>query len=305
MPQPEDLAVPEAVLHGTLGDSNVSAAIEAEEAPEEERRRRRWKRPKGLRLIATIWLVIIVVTCALAPLLPLPDPEKGSGGIAVTPRMGAILGTDQLGRDMLSRILWGGRTSCFIAATTTILAALLGMTLGIIAGYFKGKVDWVIAGIADVVLAFPALIMLIVVTSIFGLSVRNLILGLFVLGTPAFIRIARAHALVVSQKEYVLAARGSGASHWRIMYRHITPSVVAPIAAYALTYAAVVFVAEGSLSFLGLGVPPPTPAWGSMIAAGRSWFDRALHVVLVPAFCLVMTVLSLNYLGDRTGGVES
>jgi peptide/nickel transport system permease protein len=174
------------------------------------------------------------------------------------------------------------------------------MALGIPAGYFKGKLDWLITGTADVILAFPALIMLIVLTSVFGLSVRNLGLGLWILGTPAFLRIARAHTLSASQKEYVLAARGTGAGHLRIMVRHILPSVVGPISAYALTYAAIVFVAEGSLSFLGLGVPPPTPSWGSMIASGRTWIDRALHVVLVPAVTLVLTVLALNFLGGRT-----
>jgi peptide/nickel transport system permease protein len=294
--QREDLAAPEAVISGTLGDVDVTAATAADEAPIE----RRWKRPKGLRLVAAIWLIVILTASFLAPLLPLPNPESGTAEIARGPGAGAILGTDQLGRDILSRILWGGRTSCFLALATAFLAGTLGMALGIPAGYFKGKLDWLIAGTADVILAFPALIMLIVLTSVFGLSIRNLGLGLWILGTPAFVRIARAHTLSVSQKEYVLAARGSGAGHLRIMARHIMPSVLGPILAYGLTYAAIVFVAEGSLSFLGLGVPPPTPSWGSMIASGRTWIDRALHIVLVPAVTLVLTVLALNFLGGRT-----
>jgi peptide/nickel transport system permease protein len=259
----------------------------------------RRRRLSGIRLIAAGWLILVVVLCALAPVLPLPDPEAGQGAIAASPGSGHILGTDQLGRDILSRILWGGRTSFFVAALTTGIAMFLGLAFGIIAGYFRGRIDWVIAGVADFVLAFPALILLIVLTSVFGLSIRNLVLGLSILGTPAFVRIARAHAMTVSQREFVLAARGSGARNGRIMLRHILPSVVGPVAAYALTFAAVVFVAEGSLSFLGLGVPPPTPAWGGMIAAGRPWLDRALHIVLVPSIVLIATVLALNFLGDR------
>src|SRR5688500_18083486 len=133
MPQPEDLAAPEAVMSGTLGEGNVLAAIEAEEAAAPHRR---WKRPKGLRLLAAIWLIVVVGACALAPVLPLPDPEVSFGGIADGLFSRGILGTDQLGRDMLSRILWGGRTSCFVAGMTTLLASVTGMTLGIIAGYF-------------------------------------------------------------------------------------------------------------------------------------------------------------------------
>jgi peptide/nickel transport system permease protein len=268
------------------------------EAAVEVRPRRR--RLSGIRLIAAAWLALVVVLCALAPVLPLPDPEgTGGGTIAASPGSGHILGTDQLGRDILSRILWGGRTSIFVAALTTGIAMFLGLAFGIVAGYFRRRIDWVIAGVADFVLAFPALILLIVLTSVFGLSIRNLVLGLSILGTPAFVRIARAHAMTVSQREFVLAARGSGARNGRIMLRHILPSVVGPVAAYALTFAAVVFVAEGSLSFLGLGVPPPTPSWGGMIAAGRPWLDRALHIVLVPSIVLIATVLALNFLGDR------
>jgi len=260
----------------------------------------RRRRLSKVRTIAAAWLVLVVVLCALAPVLPLPDPEGGQGGaIAASPGSSHILGTDQLGRDILSRILWGGRTSIFVAALTTGIAMFLGLAFGIVAGYFRRRIDWVIAGVADFVLAFPALILLIVLTSVFGLSIRNLVLGLSILGTPAFVRIARAHAMTVSQREFVLAARGSGARNGRIMLRHILPSVVGPVAAYALTFAAVVFVAEGSLSFLGLGVPPPTPSWGGMIAAGRPWLDRALHIVLVPSIVLIATVLALNFLGDR------
>jgi peptide/nickel transport system permease protein len=260
------------------------------------RKRRRLTRT---RTVAAAWLVLVVVLCVLAPLLPLPDPENGQGAIAAGPGSGHILGTDQLGRDILSRLLWGGRTSFFIAALTTAIAMAIGLGFGIVAGYFRGRTDWAIAGVADFVLAFPALILLIVLTSVFGLSIKNLVLGLSILGAPAFVRIARAHAMTVSQREFVLAARGSGARNGRIMLRHILPSVVSPVAAYGLTFAAIVFVAEGSLSFLGLGVPPPTPSWGGMIAAGRPWLERGLHIVLVPSIVLIATVLALNFLGDR------
>jgi peptide/nickel transport system permease protein len=282
---------------GTLPESAAEAvAVGGAAAVDSPARRRRLT---VTRRLAAAWLVLVVALCALAPLLPLPDPEAGDGAIGAGPGGGAILGTDQLGRDILSRLLWGGRTSFFIAVLPTAIAMLIGLTFGILAGYFRGRADWVIAGVADFVLAFPALILLIVLTSVFGLSIKNLVLGLAVLGAPAFVRIARAHSMTVSQREFVLAARGSGARNGRIMFRHILPSVIGPVAAYALTFAAVVFVAEGSLSFLGLGVPPPTPSWGGMIAAGRPWLERGMHIVLVPSIVLIATVLALNFLGDR------
>ena len=246
-----------------------------------------------------VWLAVIVVACVAAPLLPLPDPQTGAGEIAGAPGSGQLLGTDQLGRDILSRLLWGGRTSMLIVVATVGISMTIGLVLGVAAGYARGWSDWLITGLGDVVLAFPGLILLIVLTAVFGLSVTNLIIGLSILGTPAFLRIARAHTLTLSQREYVLAARGSGAGDVRIMMRHIAPGVFGPVAAYGLTYAAVILIAEGALSFLGLGVPPPTPTWGAMIAGGRPWIDRALHIVLVPSIVLIATVLALNFLGDE------
>jgi peptide/nickel transport system permease protein len=199
---------------------------------------------------------------------------------------------------MLSRLVWGGRSSCIIAALTTGFSLTIGMSLGLVAGHFRGRVDLLIAGLADFMLAFPGLVLLLILIAVLGPSIGILVIGLGIFGIPVFIRITRAHALTVSQREFVLAARGSGAGSTRVIVRHLLPNVFPPVLTYALTFAATVFVAEGALSFLGFGLRPPSPSWGEMIASGESWLNRDPYLVILPSILLVLTVLALNFLGS-------
>jgi peptide/nickel transport system permease protein len=251
--------------------------------------------------IACAWLGAVVLAAIFAPLLPLwdpaiPDYKNVFGGI--TPQH--WLGGDTLGRDTFSRVVYGARASLLVGICAVVLGALVGGTLGMIAGYFGGRVERVLTWLADVVLAFPGLVLIIAMVAILGASLTNLIIGLAILSVPTFIRLTRATTLVVAQREYVQAARAYGCRPLRIILREIAPNVVLPVAAYAFIMVGVFIVVEGSLSFLGLGIPPPTPSWGGMIASGRAELLRYPHISLFPAAVMFLTVLSINYIGERT-----
>jgi peptide/nickel transport system permease protein len=251
--------------------------------------------------IACVWLGAVVLAAIFAPLLPLwdptiPDYKNVFGGI--TPQH--WLGGDTLGRDTFSRVVYGARASLLVGICAVVLGALVGGTLGMVAGYFGGRTERVLTWIADVVLAFPGLVLIIAMVAILGASLTNLIIGLAILSVPTFIRLTRATTLVVAQREYVQAARAYGCRPLRIIMREIAPNVVLPVAAYAFIMVGVFIVVEGSLSFLGLGIPPPTPSWGGMIASGRAELLRYPHISLFPAAVMFLTVLSINYIGERT-----
>ncbi|MCH6168905.1 ABC transporter permease [Pseudonocardia alaniniphila] len=251
--------------------------------------------------IAWAWLGAVVLSAVFAPLLPLwdpavPDYNNVFGGI--TPQH--WLGGDTLGRDNLSRIIYGARASLLVGICAVLLGALVGGILGMMAGYFGGRTERVLALVTDVVLAFPGLVFIIALVAILGSSLTNLIIGLAILSVPTFIRLSRAATLTVAQREFVQAARAYGSKPLRIIAREIAPNVVLPVAAYGFIMIGVFIVVEGSLSFLGLGIPPPTPSWGGMIAGGRTELLNFPHISLFPAAVMFLTVLSINYIGERT-----
>jgi peptide/nickel transport system permease protein len=251
--------------------------------------------------VAWLWLGAVVLAAVFAPILPLwdpavPDYQNVFGGI--TPQH--WLGGDTLGRDNLSRIIYGARASLLVGICAVGLGALVGGILGMLAGYFGGRTERVLALVTDVVLAFPGLVLIIAIVAILGASLPNLIMGLAILSVPTFIRLTRATTLVVAQREFVQAARAYGCRPLRIIAREIAPNVVLPVAAYAFIMIGTFIVVEGSLSFLGLGIPPPTPSWGGMIAGGRTELLNYPHISLFPAAVMFLTVLSINYIGERT-----
>jgi len=251
--------------------------------------------------VACTWLGAVILAALFAPLLPLwepaiPDYSNVFGGI--TPQH--WLGGDTLGRDTFSRVIYGARASLLVGLCAVGMGAVVGGILGMIAGYFRGRTDKVLSWVADVVLAFPGLVLIIAIVAVLGASLPNLIAGLAILSVPTFIRLSRATTLVVAQREFVQAARAYGCRPLRIIAREIAPNVVLPVAAYAFIMVGVFIVVEGSLSFLGLGIPPPTPSWGGMIAAGRTELLRYPHISLFPAAVMFLTVLSINYIGERT-----
>jgi peptide/nickel transport system permease protein len=258
--------------------------------------------------LAIGWLVLVLVAAVLAPILPLDDPDDPVGAIA---RQGPgtdghLLGGDGLGRDLLSRVVWGARTSLLISVTSVLLGMLVGGLLGLLAGYFRGRLDTLFVGVFDVLLSFPQLILAVTVVTVYATgegvsSTRRLvvlILALGVVSIPVLGRIARATTLTWAQREFVLAARAMGARNRSIMFGEVLPNVLPAMFSIALLGIAVVIVAEGGLSLLGVGVQLPTPSWGNIIAEGRADLRDAPHIVLVPTIVIFLTVLALNYLGD-------
>lgn len=266
----------------------------------------------GFTLAAT-WFGIIVLAALLADFLPLIEPNAldATAGRA-GPSAAHWLGADMLGRDILSRIVYGARTSLIVGVMATLLSGLVGLALGLIGGYFRGLSESLTMGAMDILLSFPALVLAIALTAVLGAGLGNVIVAIAILALPAFARIARAETLAYSSREFVKAARSLGAKHTRIMLREIAPNVMPTIVAYGFVIIAVAIVVEGSLSFLGLGVPVETPTWGGMISHGRSVLEPHPHISMFPAAVMFLTVLALNTIGDklrqrddRKGGVEA
>jgi peptide/nickel transport system permease protein len=275
--------------------------VPATAAPKGRTGRRRAERTPFGWYVAWTWLGAVVLAAVFAPLLPLWDPavpDYTAVFSGITPQH--WLGGDTLGRDNFSRVVYGARASLLVGICAVGLGALVGGFLGMLAGYFGGRTERVLAFVTDVVLAFPGLVFIIAIVAILGSSLTNLILGLAILSVPTFIRLSRAATLVVAQREFVLAARAYGCSPIRIIAREIAPNVVLPVAAYGFIMIGIFIVVEGSLSFLGLGIPPPTPSWGGMIAAGRAELLNYPYISLFPAAVMFLTVLSINYVGERT-----
>lgn len=263
------------------------------------------------------WIVLVLAAAVSADWLPLPAPDRmdwsnpaaslGSiGHFSATAGQETAratnqvywLGTDSMGRDIFSRLVFGARVSLTVGLIAPAIGLALGGFLGLLAGYHRGRVDAVIMGIMDTVLAFPGLVLLLAVTYYLGQGLPNLMLSLGFLSVPAFCRVARAKTLTVSELEFVQAAQMMGASHIRVMTLEIFPNIFIALMIYGLFVSAYMIVAEGALSFIGLGIPAPTPSWGGMIAEGREVLEEAPHVTLIPAAAMFLTVLSFNLLGD-------
>jgi peptide/nickel transport system permease protein len=212
----------------------------------------------------------------------------------------AVLGGDTLGRDILSRIVYGARVSLTVGLGAVVLGMFLGGSIGVIAGYFRGKVETVLMGIMDILLAFPALLLaLAIVTFMASNSTITVTLAIGLVAIPPVARLIRANTLVYAQREFVLAARALGASNLRVILREVLPNVALPGFSFAVIGIAVAIVAEGGLAYLGISVAPPTPTWGGMINDGRNALNDAPHITFVPSAFMVLTVLALNFAGDR------
>lgn len=256
-------------------------------------------------LVWSCALLAVVFSGVFAPLLVPRDPgtqktdvRLEGPGLVFEEGTVAILGTDQLGRDVLSRAIFGIRASLFVGISGVLLAGLLGVGLGLIAGYFGGPWDMAIMRLADIQLAFPGILMALALTAALGPSVRNLIVALTVTGWVLYARLVRGVVLSVKEREFVEGARALGASNSRIVLRHVLPNVISPVVIVAALDLGRMILAESSLSFLGLGIQPPTPSWGSMIADGRSYLFNAWWVSTFPGVFLAVTVMVIALLGD-------
>lgn len=257
------------------------------------------RRLGSLFWIAIGWMAVVFAAAALVSLLPIPSPTDMDILERRAP-MSALhwLGTDGLGRDELARLIYGARISLTVGICGPVIGITIGGAFGMLAGYFRGRFETLVVGSMDVLLAFPPLILALAVTAYLGQSILNLTCILGVLGIPAFMRVARAATLSLARREFVIAAQALGATHARILLRELLPNVFLPLLAFFLLGVAVTIVAEGALSFLGLGVPPPTPSWGSMIGEGRESLEIAPRLAFIPAITMFLTVLSFNLVGD-------
>ena len=251
-------------------------------------------------IAAAAWLALVCGLALVADRLPLHAYFLPVGAPRVAPGLHwpEPLGTDYLGRSMLSRVIYGGRVSLTVGIGAVAIGMVGGGLIGILAGYFRGWVESLTNIVIDAALAFPPLVLLLAITGIMTQSLRTLVIALSILSIPSFARLARANTLVFARREFVLAAHAIGATDLRIIVREILPNVIFPIASYSFVIVAAIMVAEGSLSYLGLGIPPPQPSWGGMIAAGQPFIATAPTVVFVPAGALLLTVLSFNVIGD-------
>jgi len=253
----------------------------------------------GLFFASVAWIALVALGAIFADLLPIPSPtEIDMLGKRALPSAEHWLGNDQLGRDELSRLIYGGRISLTVGLLAPVIGVTIGGALGMLAGYFRGRLETFVVGGVDVLLAFPPLVFALALTAYLGQSILNITLVIGVLGIPAFTRVARAVTLSLSEREFVTAARALGATHSRILLRELLPNVALPLVAFFLLGVAVTIVVEGALSFLGLGVPPPAPSWGSMIGEGRESLDIAPWLAFLPAGVMFLTVLAFNVVGD-------
>ena len=246
------------------------------------------------------WIAIVGAAAIAADWLPLANPsDMDLLARRAGPSPDHWLGTDALGRDILSRLVFGARISLTVGLIAPLLGLSIGGGLGMLAGYFRGRVETLVVAGVDILLAFPPLVLALAITTYLGQSVLNITITLGILSIPSLTRVARAATLAFAGRDFVTAARALGGGHVRILVRELLPNIALPLIAFFLLAVAVIIVVEGALSFLGLGVPPPAPSWGGMIAEGRDSLDTAPSIAFLPAAAMFLTVLAFNLVGDR------
>ena len=275
------------------------------EQPSGLRRHLRWllRSPAGLFGVPVVLLV--GVAALFAPYVTPHNPFEQDLSVRLQPpfweeggELSHPLGTDQFGRDLFSRIILGGRASIVVGVSAVLLSALLGIPIGLIAGYSRGHVDEVIMAIADVQYSFPFLFLALVLSYLLGPSLHNTVLALGFAGWVTYARVTRGEVLSIRERDYILAARAIGCSTTRIVVRHVLPQVVTPLIVVGTLQTAWMIVVEASLSYLGMGVQPPTPSWGNILAEGRLHMLNSWWYATFPGIAITVTVLGLNMLGD-------
>ncbi|MGE5573619.1 MAG: ABC transporter permease [Bacteroidota bacterium] len=251
-----------------------------------------------------VLLSIVMVAAVFAPLLAPHDPNEQNTSLRLRPPAalggpdGFVLGTDPLGRDVLSRVIYGARVSLLVGLVSVAIAGVIGVVLGVIAGYYGRVADVIVMRLVDFQMAIPFLLLALGVMAVLGPSLRNVIIVLAITGWVVYARVARAQVLAMKQKEFVQSAVAAGASDLRILVRYILPNILPPLVVVATVEVGRTILAEASLSFLGLGVEPSTATWGSIAADGRDYVSLAWWVSTVPGFAILLTVLGTNFLGD-------
>jgi ABC-type dipeptide/oligopeptide/nickel transport system permease subunit len=282
----------------------VSAIAEdATAVVDPRKRRRRLLRKRFLRRPAAVaGLVVVLVFVFMAAFAPQLAPYSPSAtdfnALLARPSSSHLLGTDSLGRDVLSRIMWGARVSMLVGFVSTVLAMVIAVPIGMAAGYYRGWLDTVVARVTDVLLAFPFIILAVGLAAILGPSLLNATLALGIAAVPAFIRISRGEMLALREEDYVPAAIANGAGDVTVIFRHILPNMSSTLLVQATVTIPAAIVGEAVLSFLGLGVQPPTPSWGVMLQDAQSYLSQAPRLAVYPGLAIVFASLAFNVLGD-------
>ena len=255
-----------------------------------------WRDKKAL--VGSVVLTIFLLSAIFGNVISPYDPSDMAFDMMEPPSWSHPLGTDDLGRDLLSRIIVGTQVSLFVGISTVVIALIAGLILGVLAGYLGGWVDHVIMRYIDLQWAFPNFIIAVYLVAVFGTGLSNVIVAISLAFVDDFARIARGMVLTIKEEQYVAAARTVGVSDIRIMWRHILPNAAAPIIVQATVSISYAILGEASLSFLGLGVDASTPTWGLILADGRSFISRAWWLGIFPGLAIMLTVLSINFIGD-------
>ncbi len=292
-------------MGGGAASSSVPAAPGRPIAARPRRLRARVLLKNRIGLVGAVIIACEILVALLAPVLSPYDPIEQHIARRLTPpgwvangTWNHPLGTDQLGRDILSRIIYGSRVSLLVGFLSVAISLPLGVLIGLAAGYFGGKLDDVMMRIADTQLAFPFILLAITIVGVLGPTPRNVILILGIGGWVVYARLIRGQVLSLKEKEFIEAARGLGLSHVRMLFLHIFPNTITPIIVVATFAVAQMILLESSLSFLGLGIQPPTPSWGGMLNEGRNYITLAWWLSTFPGAAIMLTVLGINFVGD-------
>ena len=293
-------------MAGSIPGSDIAdpaAALARRSLPGRERARR-WtvlRQAARTRLgpLGVVVMLVALVVALFAPVISPYDPLKQDlGHTLARPDRAHLMGTDNVGRDVLSRMVWGTRVSLMAGFGSVALAVATGGLLGLLAGYAGGRTDGLVMRVMDAVLSFPPLVLALALGAVLGAGLTGVVIALGVVYTPTFARLMRGQVLTITARDYVEAARALGAPGWRVAWHHVLPNAAAPIVIQASLSVAFAILAEASLSFLGLGIQPPGASWGSMINAGRGYLQQAPWIVFWPGAALFITVVGLNFVGD-------
>lgn len=259
----------------------------------------RFLRENPLAMIGSLVILITILTSLLVPFLHLQDPVALDLRNRLKPPSSEhLFGTDNYGRDVLSRVIWGGRISLLVGILSVALATIIGVILGLISGYYGSWIDVVIMRITDILLSFPALLLAMAICAALGSSLWNVIVAISVVTVPRFSRLVRGSTVSIREEDFIEAARALGQRPTKIMIFHILPNILSPILVMVTLWIPAAIITEASLSFLGLGVMPPTPTWGNIIGEGKSYLQNAPWIAIFSGVAIMLLVLSFNFVGD-------
>lgn len=291
--------------HPSVGSSDVAEVAAGQQPPSVFRSFLQALRRNHVAQVAVVILFIAVIVGLFAPLIAPHDPQAQNLANRLRPPFwdaqsvpGHVLGTDELGRDVLSRVLFGTRVSLLVGISATVLSGLIGTVIGVVSGYLRGLTDVLFMRLADIQLAYPTILLALVVVVVVEPSVWIVVLVLGINGWMNYARVIRAEVLSLRTREFVKAAKAIGAGSGQIMWRHIRPNIIAPLATVGTLQVAAMIIAEASLSYLGLGVPPTIPTWGGMLASGQLYIGTAWWIAVFSGLAVVLTTLSINVTGD-------